>query len=284
VIEAARYYAAAGVPVFPLAPHRKLPLFPSAHPEGDPARGVCRGACGRVGHGVHDATTDPMLVTEWWAREPRANIGISTGATGLLVLDVDGDPGADTILTLQKRYGRLPDTLWQRTGSGWQAIFLNPGKLGLSAGKLGRGLDTRAVGGYICAPPSVHPTGARYVWWNPGAPIAPPPRWMIRLLQPPRRSLRPRGVIALTDRYTRTALEREAERVSSARAGERNTTLNLATYSLARLIGPQLSEELVRSEMLRAASACGLDDREAQNTITSALRARAANGSRSVKP
>ena len=58
-------YAALGLPSFPLAPGRKEPAIPAAHPAGDP---VCRGECGRLGHGFHDATTNPAVITgpDFW--------------------------------------------------------------------------------------------------------------------------------------------------------------------------------------------------------------------------
>ncbi|MGH7487948.1 MAG: bifunctional DNA primase/polymerase, partial [bacterium] len=55
---AALEYAARGWPVLPIRPRAKLPL---------------------TEHGLHDATTDPELITQWWERWPDANIGIRTG-------------------------------------------------------------------------------------------------------------------------------------------------------------------------------------------------------------
>ena len=57
ILEWALYYARDLYwPVFPVAPRGKLPLIGRAHRNDEPP---CRGECGRDGHGLHDATTDP---------------------------------------------------------------------------------------------------------------------------------------------------------------------------------------------------------------------------------
>src|SRR5690625_7186878 len=66
--DAARAFAAAGVPVFPCAPGGKRPLI-------------------RDGQGFRDATTDLTQIDAWWSRAPAANIGIPTGAAyGVVVV------------------------------------------------------------------------------------------------------------------------------------------------------------------------------------------------------
>ena len=42
-------------------------------------------------HGFKDASTDPAAIGEWWGKWPKAMIGVATGASGLVVLDVDVD-------------------------------------------------------------------------------------------------------------------------------------------------------------------------------------------------
>ena len=60
-------YAELGYPVFPCALGRKQPV---------------------TSRGFLEATTDTSQIEAWWAKYPKANIGIPT--TGLVVIDVDG--------------------------------------------------------------------------------------------------------------------------------------------------------------------------------------------------
>jgi hypothetical protein len=76
-LQVALELAARGWHVFPLAPGAKLPAIPAAHQAGSTLRRSCRGQCGRAGHGVHDATARPDVITAWWRHCPTANVGIS---------------------------------------------------------------------------------------------------------------------------------------------------------------------------------------------------------------
>lgn len=186
--EAALAYAARGLEVFPLAPRSKVPLFKQAHPEGDPTRATCKGACGRDGHGVLDATTDLEKVAAWWAEHPHANIGGAVPA-GVLVLDVDPrHDGHTSLRRLIAQHGPLlPPTLRARSGGPDQGTHLwwrHPGgKLRVS--KELPGLDLRIRGNYLVIPPSIHPSGGLYAWIDPDIPVADPPAWLIEALRPP---------------------------------------------------------------------------------------------------
>jgi len=138
----------------------------------------------RTPHGYLDATTDPDTITGWWTNWPDANIGVATGAvSGIVVVDTDlKNDGPRTWSDLQDIHGPV-DTLSVLTGGGgnhW--IFRAPtnGHLKGTAGKIGVGIGTRAEGGYIVAPPSVHVSGDRYEW-DHRAEIAPVPDWVLDL-------------------------------------------------------------------------------------------------------
>lgn len=142
---AALYYAQElGWPVFPLRPRGKVPLIGKA----------------QGGNGLHDATTSAEQVIAWWEATPAANIGLATGGSArLVVVDVDGAAGEAAL----DGFGALPDTPISHTGKGRHLVFAADGVRN-SAGKLGPQLDVRGEGGYIVAPPSIHPNGHPYRW------------------------------------------------------------------------------------------------------------------------
>jgi hypothetical protein len=126
--------------VFPLAMGWKLPAIKSAHPKGNPKHGVCRGECGRQGHGVYDASADPKRIAEWARQFPCANIGIACGEpSGFDVIDIDPrNAGDQTIRAFAARGYLVPPAPRQRTGNGgWHLLFKHaPG--GRPRGKLGQ--------------------------------------------------------------------------------------------------------------------------------------------------
>lgn len=144
-------------------------------------------------HGFYDAVLNEDQIDLWWKEFPNASIGIATGhLSGIYVVDVDikdKKPGANSIATLEAKYGKLPVTPISRTGSGgWQYIFAYPigEKLGSSKEKVAPGIDTRGNGGYVVVPPSLHPSGNRYEWDREypvsSTPLATPPDWLIWLV------------------------------------------------------------------------------------------------------
>lgn len=147
----------------------------------------------RTEHGLKDGTKDAHQIEQWFARWPAANLGILTGqASGLVVLDVDGDDGKASLQALTAAHGSLPKTLCAKTGrkgtdgkrKGAHYYFRAPVGVPIrnSAGIVGKGLDVRGEGGYVVAPPSLHPSGLLYEWLAPEQPLADLPAWLLARL------------------------------------------------------------------------------------------------------
>ncbi|MBQ0867336.1 MULTISPECIES: bifunctional DNA primase/polymerase [Streptomyces] len=86
--------AAAGWPVHPLTPGRKIPArnCPQCQDRSHQP-GEC--SCIRDGgwcHGFHAATTDPDRIRAWWTALPDAGVGVSCGPAHLVVIDIDAHP------------------------------------------------------------------------------------------------------------------------------------------------------------------------------------------------
>jgi hypothetical protein len=230
---AAIAYAEMSLAVFPLVPGGKLPLI--SKDDG--------------GKGVHDATADVDQIEAWWSRWPNANIGLACG-TSCWVLDADyagwltdKPDGADTITALRRRFGPLPATVHQYTGGmGWQWLF-KPDPRIKNGSRFLPGLDTRAAGGYIVVPPSLHPSGRHYHWIAAPdeAEIAAAPEWLLLLLEP---VAEPEIVAAARpirtgdlSRYAAVALEKACERIAGCQPGNQADTLDHSAYSIGRLVG-----------------------------------------------
>lgn len=162
---AALAWAARGFHVFPLVPGTKVPLPDT--------------------RGLHDATTDPARITEWWREHPEANIGCAPAASGCVVLDIDTKGtkrGDETLAALELTYGDVPPTLTVLTPSGGKHLWFT-GDAGSSVQKLGSGLDTRGRGGYVLLPPSpLAEYGDQPYTLHHDAPPALLPEWVVPLL------------------------------------------------------------------------------------------------------
>ena len=147
-------------------------------------------------HGCKDATRDRAQVDSWWTQYPSANIGIATGEiNGLLVIDVDikhdqGKYGDESLKALEQELGDLPDTWIAITGSGGLHYYFRYPEghdIRNSASQLAQDIDIRAQGGYVVAPPSVHPETGHVYEWECGSdpdetPLAElPEKWLERL-------------------------------------------------------------------------------------------------------
>jgi hypothetical protein len=238
-----------GLYVFPLSPRGKTPL---------------------TTHGLDDATVDVLTIEAWWDRWPDANVAIRTG--DLVVIDEDR---IGALAELAESAGeRMPETRISRTGKGRHYYFTQPAgqRVRNTAGKLAQGIDTRGDGGYVVAPPSVHPDGGTYIWESTAEP-APLPAWIAsRLAKPEPTRTAPPTIPDSSTPYGQRALEAEIHAVATAPEGTRNHRLNQAAFALGQLVaGGEVDDHDARMSLAAAARACGLPDREATTTIASGL-------------
>jgi hypothetical protein len=252
--DAALDYAQQGLHVFPLQPKGKTPL---------------------TAHGLDDATIDLMTIETWWARWPQANVAIRTG--DLLVVDEDRLGALDEVATALGE--TIPETRVAQTASGRHFYFSQPEgqRIRNTAGKLAEGIDTRGDGGYVVAPPSIHPSGAIYGWLSEanGVPL---PDWMAERLvrhQPERKPMPADISFALgTTPYGQQALDQEINAVANAVEGTRNHTLNTAAFALGQLVaGGEVDAHDAWSSLEAAAQAAGLPQIESNKTIRSGFTA-----------
>ncbi|MER7717418.1 bifunctional DNA primase/polymerase [Streptomyces flaveolus] len=280
LMRAALAAAERGWHVFPLRPGTKRPAL---HGEtACPRTGPCAG-----GHRKWEdrATTDPDRIRAAWARAP-FNVGIATGPSGLLVVDLDvpkdnsstdAPGGAATFGALCERTGQaVPRTRTVRTASGGQHLYFTaPAAVRLhnTAGTLAPLVDTRAWGGYVVAAGSLV-GGARYETVGPAL-LRPLPNWLKTLLVPPHPVNRPPVTAPTAGRrrpYVDAALARETAAVTTAHEGQRNATLLRAGRALGRFVASgNLTRAEVENALQGAGESAGLTVAECRATLRSAL-------------
>lgn len=100
----ARWCAAQGWPVHPLAVGRKGPAANCSECRaGGHSFVQCRCiAVGRWCHGFRAATTDPAILEAWWSANPGFGVGVACGPANLVVIDIDAHqvpfPARDRVL------------------------------------------------------------------------------------------------------------------------------------------------------------------------------------------
>ncbi|MHB9860297.1 bifunctional DNA primase/polymerase [Streptomyces sp. YIM S03343] len=263
-----------GLAVIPLS-RTKLPALRSPHHGDSPSTPPCRGECGRPGHGVYDASSDPARIRTLFAAAPWATgYGIACGLAPhhLIGVDLDVKTGTDSSAALRELALRhlftIPPTVVVVTPSGGRHLWLTgPPDVVVpnSAGRLAPGIDIRGAGGYLVGPGSrtdhgVYTTAPGTTHLTP----APCPRSLLCLLLPP--PPRPnRGAPAPSHNGNGDGL---VQFVLAAHAGQRNTRLFWAACrAYENGMGPALTEPLVD-----AACRTGLTEREARATLASAAR------------
>lgn len=165
--EAALFYLRRGWSVFPISPVSKKPLVDW--------------------YEFQERHATEREIDQWWRKFPSAGVGIVTGKiSGLVVLDVDPKHGAD----VNYIYKTFPSSIVAKTGGGGGHFYYRYPEgedIRNSVGKkngVQTGYDVRANGGYVVAPPSLHPSGRRYEWLETAKKASPVPAKLLEMVQP----------------------------------------------------------------------------------------------------
>jgi hypothetical protein len=217
-------------------------------------------------HGFQDASRDPGQIARWFD-QPWMVIGVATGeASGIAVLDVDSGKVPEAKTWLSETGKNLPESYAYMTKSGGRHVWFQyvPGMRN-SAGRISKGIDVRADGGYAIFWPC---TGLPVL---SQAPLAPWPEWLAPKPEevPATRFQTPEDP---TPRDVVQSLKGILAVAATAGEGQRNNALYWSACRLAEMIQrAQLSAELGASLLIEAAGKAGLAQAEALPTIRSAF-------------
>lgn len=189
MLTAAQWYAeTVGWHVFPLRAGWKTPAIAKAHPDDRAIQKACKGSCGKLGHGLYDATRDPAIIAEMWRRYPGAGIGTPTGTTangrgeiigcGYDVIDIDPPDGHASFHAIRhslcapdcsaERWcdalGPLPPLLGISTTPRGGRHYWTPATGGTNSSNETQHIDLRRNGGYAALPPTGRSGGYAYTW------------------------------------------------------------------------------------------------------------------------
>ncbi|MFJ8959950.1 bifunctional DNA primase/polymerase [Lentzea sp. NPDC102401] len=265
-----------GFYVFPLRPMTKRPALHKA--ELCPRTGAC--SAGHLGW-EQRATIDLDVIERCWSAGP-FNIGIATGPSGLVVVDLDTRKspadvpppswsregirdGHDVFTALCADAGE--DVPWEtrtiRTArAGTHLYFREPSTVELrnTEGEHGNGLgwkvDTRAHGGYVVGPGSITSDGT---YWptNDVAPL-PLPVWLVHCLTPRPRTAVSAPIVVPSQRlprYVTAAVEGECRKLSAAVSGGHDKPPYVAGIALGQLVGAGVLPAATAEAHLMAAAA-----------------------------
>jgi hypothetical protein len=266
---AGRAYIRRGWPVFVLGrskrPVANCRACKTAGPGHDPAACDCL-TC----HGFYAATLDPARLGAMLGAVPGGLLAIRTGtASGLLVVDIDPRNGGavDTAL--------MPPTATVATGGGgWHLYYRHPGGPVAAALAGHPGVDLKGEGGYVTAPPSIHPDTRRpYRWARREDPAEMPPA-LAAAVAPPRPAVppastpapRPAGGAGISS--PAALLGSLLAAVERAPEGRRRNTLYGASRGVWRIVAAgALSEADARAALTAAGLAAEQTPRQVREAI-----------------
>jgi hypothetical protein len=276
---AALRYMRAGWPVFVLGRSKRPVANCSACKTAAPGHDLAACAC-LTCHGFHAATTDPARLAAMLRKVPGGLLAIRTGtAAGLAVVDIDPRNGGTIDRALM-----TPTATVATGGGGWHLYYRHPGGP-LAAARPGHaGVDVKADGGYVVAPPSVHPgTRQRYRWTGGRTVSEMPPALRAALAPAPAPDL---SAVLRHLPATRRAggisspsglLAAHLRAVQNAPEGRRRATLYGAARGVARMVAAgALTAEEAHAALTTAGQAAGQTPREIRAAISGAFEAEGA--------
>jgi Bifunctional DNA primase/polymerase, N-terminal len=284
----ALHFAARGWHVFPITPGTKKPPV--------------------IDRWETRASIDPEQINRWWQHIP-FGIGIATGPSGLVVVDLDitkpGQPvpdrwatfgissGAGVLQALARQHNTTVTLTYAAStpSGGWHLYYTAPAGTTLrnTQGVIGWKIDTRAHGGYVVAPGCpIPPSGYELIDNRDPAEL---PDWLHQALTAkpsPPHSAPAVAAAANPGSYATAAVRGEAQRVRMAPPGQHNAVLCRAAYALGQLAGAGLLDpETAQAELTTAAETlisadCDCTPREVARVITAGLAAGARNPRRTT--
>jgi hypothetical protein len=267
---AALGYIRRGWPVFVLGrskrPVANCPACKTAGPGHDPATCQCL-TC----HGFHAATLSPARLAAMLAAVPRGLLAIRTGAAaGLAVVDIDPRNGGQVDPALM-----TPTAAVATGGGGWHLYYRHPGGPLLAALPGLAGVDVKADGGYVVAPPSVHPGTRRPYRWAGERPVSEMPPALAAALAPSPAAVRPAPLSGPVPALRAGGISSPAallaahlRAVETAPEGRRRVTLYGAARGIARMVA---AGALTEADAIAVLTAAGLTAGQTGRDIRAAI-------------
>lgn len=274
ILASALEYLEMGFSVIPIMPRGKLPQANVLPGYGERKASWVK---------YQRALPERSEVEDWFATRPRLNLAIVTGkVSNLVVVDIDNPEALDQFEDIFYPDYDGDQTDWfVRTGRGYHVYFNYPEGVEIrNRTHFREGIDIRADGGYVLAPPSIHPSGRQYRWDHEIAPhilVRPNlPASLLDLLVRPESERPTFKPVRATfgSPLARHLFDRFLRELARSEPDNHNNTLNRVAFQLARIVAAGALDEGECREALRIeALAVGQGESETQRTIDSAFRA-----------
>ena len=200
------------------------------------------------------ASLCPKQVKEWSTWPKCTHFGFGTGkANDILLLDVDGHEGYETLKTLN-----LPKTKSQKSKRGCHYLFKYPnnGQVYTNKVKFLKGLDLRGENGL-----------AVYYGFD-DAPIADAPEWLLKAATKKQSEIN--TPVTMSVKLGLKHVERTLDKLSKVEEGERNNKLFISAIECAQFVNSaQLNESFVADKLFNTGIKLGLDKSSVQATLRS---------------